>query len=332
MQEGPEVEADLLADQRAFYRARAPEYDEWWRRRDRYDRGPDDAAEWDRQIQQVTNAADQFGRLGDVLELAGGTGWWSRHLAQKAASLAVIDSSDETLSINRQRVGRTHVTYIVADIFTWRPDRHYDTVFFSFWLSHVPRELFEAFWALVSSCLRPGGRVFLIDNRRDPTRTALDPYVIDEADYVQRRQLSDGSEHRVVKVSTSQPSASDSWAGIPNWSGRRGSSTDRSHRTMCANTIAEQYNSDLRVVPATRRIRSRRMRRERLSSSMSSWTLQYRRGPQPRPHVAPLRHALLLDVATERAVALPVWRTLQTTGAGKFALKWNSCIFRSIRS
>jgi demethylmenaquinone methyltransferase/2-methoxy-6-polyprenyl-1,4-benzoquinol methylase len=128
MQEGPEVEADLLADQRAFYRARPPEYDEWWRRRDRYDRGPDDAAEWDRQIQQVTNAADQFGRLGDVLELAGGTGWWSRHLAQKAASLAVIDSSDETLSINRQRVGRTHVTYIVADIFTWRPDRHYDTV------------------------------------------------------------------------------------------------------------------------------------------------------------------------------------------------------------
>ena len=200
MQEGPEGEADLLADQRAFYRARAPEYDEWWQRRGRYGRGPDDAVEWDRQIRHVTQAVNQFRPLGEVLELAGGTGWWSQHLAQKAASLTVIDSSNETLSINRQRVGRTDVTYIVADIFTWRPDQLYDTVFFSFWLSHVPRELFEAFWALVASCLRPGGRAFLIDNRRDPTRTSHDPYVIHEADDVQRRRLSDGSEHRVVKV------------------------------------------------------------------------------------------------------------------------------------
>lgn len=180
--------------------ARAAEYDEWWQRRGRYDRGPGDALEWDRQIQQVSHAVDRFGRWGEVLELAGRTGWWSQHLAQRAASLTVIDSSNETLSINRQRVGRPDVTYIVGDVFRWSPDRTYDTVFFSFWLSHVPRELFTAFWALVASCLRPGGRAFLIDNRRDPTRTAQDPYVIAEADDVQRRRLSDGSEHRVVKV------------------------------------------------------------------------------------------------------------------------------------
>jgi hypothetical protein len=33
-----------------------------------------------------------------------------------------------------------------------------------------------------------------------------------------------------------------------------------------------------------------------------------------------VRHALLLDVATEQAVVLPVWRTLQTTGAGNSRL------------
>jgi hypothetical protein len=58
----------------------------------------------------------------------------------------------------------------------------------------------EDFWELVSSCVRTGGRVFLIDNRRDLTRTTQDPYAIDEADDVQRRRLGDGSEHRVVKV------------------------------------------------------------------------------------------------------------------------------------
>jgi SAM-dependent methyltransferase len=204
MHAGPEDSADpltgLLADQRSFYRARAPEYDQWWQRRGRYDHGPDDAAEWDRQVQLVIQAVDEFGPVGDVLELAGGTGWWSRHLAQTAQKLTVLDSSRETLRINRERVARPDVNYIVADIFGWRPDQRYDTVFFSFWLSHVPRGLFERFWALVASCLRPEGRAFLIDNRRDPTRAAQDPYVIDEAEDVQRRRLSDGTERRVVKV------------------------------------------------------------------------------------------------------------------------------------
>jgi demethylmenaquinone methyltransferase/2-methoxy-6-polyprenyl-1,4-benzoquinol methylase len=197
---GFEAKINLLADQRAFYRARAPEYDEWWQRRGRYDRGPHDAREWRRQVSQVTRTLDQLEPLGKVLEFAGGTGWWSRYLAERADGLTVVDSSPEALAINRQRVNRGDVTYLAADIFTWRPDRHYDTVFFSFWLSHVPRELFVQFWELVASCLVPTGHAFLIDNRHDPSRTAADPYVIDESDDVQRRRLSNGSEHRVIKV------------------------------------------------------------------------------------------------------------------------------------
>jgi demethylmenaquinone methyltransferase/2-methoxy-6-polyprenyl-1,4-benzoquinol methylase len=135
---GSEAKINLLADQRAFYRARAPEYDEWWQRRGRYDQGPDDAREWHRQVAQITRTLDQLEPLGNVLELAGGTGWWSQYLAERADRLTVVDSSPEALTINRQRVGRSDVTYLVADIFTWRPDRHYDTAFFSFWLSHVP--------------------------------------------------------------------------------------------------------------------------------------------------------------------------------------------------
>ena len=33
---------DLLREQRRFYRARAPEYDEWWQRRGRYDWSDDE--------------------------------------------------------------------------------------------------------------------------------------------------------------------------------------------------------------------------------------------------------------------------------------------------
>src|SRR5205823_33937 len=74
-------------------------------------------------------------------------------------------------------IGRTDVTYVSAALFDWRPDRSYDVVFFSFWLSHVPRSRFGAFWSLVRSCLVPSGRAFLIDNRNDPTpgRKVKDP-------------------------------------------------------------------------------------------------------------------------------------------------------------
>ena len=91
---------------------------------------------------------------------------------------------------------------MVADLFQWRPDRPYDVVFFSFWLSHVPRPRFGGFWSLVRSCLAPSGRAFFIDNRTDPepgTRPS-DPYIVEYLPDLQVRRLNDGSEHRVVKV------------------------------------------------------------------------------------------------------------------------------------
>jgi ubiquinone/menaquinone biosynthesis C-methylase UbiE len=193
---------DLLAEQRSFYRARAPEYDEWWLRRGRYDRGEADAREWHRQVASVEAALAAFGATGDVLELAGGTGWWTARLAETADHLTVVDSSPETLALNRERVGRADIDYVVADLFEWQPTRSYDVVFFSFWLSHVPRSRFAVFWTLVRSCLAPGGRVFLIDNRPDPEPrpNIKDPYVVEYSPDLHLRRLNDGSEFRVVKV------------------------------------------------------------------------------------------------------------------------------------
>jgi ubiquinone/menaquinone biosynthesis C-methylase UbiE len=195
-------EEELLREQQAFYRARAPVYDEWWQRRGRYDRGEDEAREWHRQVAAVDSALTAFGATGDVLELAGGTGWWTQRLAQTADRLTVVDASAETIEINRQRVRRADVDYVVTDVFGWRPDRAFDVVFFSFWLSHVPRSRFGVFWELVRSCLAPSGRVFLIDSHEDPVPAPRrnDPYVIEYGPDLHRRRLQDGSEYRVVKV------------------------------------------------------------------------------------------------------------------------------------
>jgi SAM-dependent methyltransferase len=193
---------DLLAEQRSYYRARAPEYDEWWQRRGRYDRGEEQLLEWQRQVAVVDDALTSFGAKGSVLELAGGTGWWTERLARTADRLTVVDSSPEVLALNQERVGRSDVNYVVEDLFDWRADSKYDAVFFSFWLSHVPRARFGEFWSLVRSFLAPSGRTFLIDNRNDPVpdTTVKDPFVVRYDTDLHLRRLTDGSRYRVVSV------------------------------------------------------------------------------------------------------------------------------------
>ena len=150
----------------------------------------------------MDDALTSFGATGSVLELAGGTGWWTERLARTADRLTVVDSSPEVLALNQDRVGRSDVNYAVADLFDWRADSTYDAVFFSFWLSHVPRARFGEFWSLVHSWLTPSGRAFLIDNRNDPVpgTTVKDPFVVRYDTDLHVRRLRDGSEHRVVSV------------------------------------------------------------------------------------------------------------------------------------
>jgi demethylmenaquinone methyltransferase/2-methoxy-6-polyprenyl-1,4-benzoquinol methylase len=71
-------------------------------------------------------------------------------------------------------------------------------VFFAAWLSHVPPQRFEDFWALVARCLREDGRVFLIDEL--PAVTALEQAIPNAVAPAVERQLTTGERFRTVKV------------------------------------------------------------------------------------------------------------------------------------
>jgi len=92
--------------------------------------------------------------------------------------------------------GDDRVRFVRADLFSWRPDRRYDVVFFGFWLSHVPLERFESFWALVADGLKPGGRVLFVDGSHRTPEELIDG----EASSTIRRRLHDGRAFRAVKV------------------------------------------------------------------------------------------------------------------------------------
>jgi SAM-dependent methyltransferase len=193
----------ILQQQVEYYRARAGEYDEWWFRTGRYDRGPEFNARWHAEVDEVEDALAVWlaaRRPIAALELACGTGLFTRHLAPRVRDLTAVDASPEVIAINRARVAATNVDYVQADIFEWRPTRTYDAVFFSFWLSHVPDDRFAPFWQQVSAALAPGGAAYLIDSAFDPTSTAKDHAVPRKDAGVVTRKLNDGREFQIVKV------------------------------------------------------------------------------------------------------------------------------------
>ena len=194
-------EEALIEEQKAYYRSRAAEYDEWFLRQGRYDYGPEFRARWDAEVAQVRGALERFHPAGSVLELACGTGWWTEQLARWAGRLTCVDASAEVLELNRRRVGDDgKVRRVQADLFGWTPQERYDVVFFSFWLSHVPPERFDAFWEMVERALAPGGRVFFVDSLRTELSTAKDHTLPDAGDPVAVRKLNDGRRFHIVKI------------------------------------------------------------------------------------------------------------------------------------
>lgn len=177
----------LLAEQVAYYRARAAEYDELYA----------DHKKWDT-LDTLDTLVGQPPITGDVLELACGTGRWTPVLASRARSVTAVDASPEMIEIARERVKGLPVEFITADLFTWHPQRLYDTVFFAFWLSHVPPARFAAFWSTVRAALGLGGRACFLDTN-DREQEAEDVLPGQPPPAV-RRRLGDGSEYRVVKL------------------------------------------------------------------------------------------------------------------------------------
>ncbi|MFE4538855.1 class I SAM-dependent methyltransferase [Streptomyces scopuliridis] len=174
----------LLAEQMAYYRVGAAQYDRPYAERE--------------DLRELLATAGDLPVAGDVLELACGTGRWTPMLAARARSVTAVDASAEVLALARARTASPGVRFVQADVFEWQPPRRYDTVFFAFWLSHVPPARLPGFWNAVAAALAPGGRAVFIDD--GPGEAAREEVLADQPVPAAVRRLDDGSRYRIVKV------------------------------------------------------------------------------------------------------------------------------------
>jgi len=172
-----------------YYAARAPEYDRIYLRPE----GQPDLREIEAWLPAVF-----AGR--SLLEVACGTGYWTRFIAPAAARVLAIDAAIETLRIARSHVDSPQVEFVLGDAYAL-PARAagFDAAFAGFWFSHVPKSRVPGFLAGLHRALRPGARVVFLDNRYVEGNSTPLCERDAEGNTYQLRSLADGSRHKVLK-------------------------------------------------------------------------------------------------------------------------------------
>ena len=216
---------------RAYYAARAAEYDRIYLK-------PERQADL-RQI-KAWLPAHFAGRR--VLEVACGTGYWTRLIAPVAEQVLALDAAPETLDIARQRVQwgihldensdgpqgmqpdpqpnalKPRVVFSSGDAYALRSaiesSQRFDAAFAGFWWSHVPRARLREFLQGLHACLEPGARVVFLDNRFVPGSSTPVSEEDAQGDTWQQRRLKDGSTHRVLKNFPTEAALHEAVAGL----------------------------------------------------------------------------------------------------------------------
>ena len=185
------MEQHVLDEQMTYYRKRAPEYDET----------TGQTEEIQRAFARARELLRQHAPWEQMLELACGTGTWTRALLPLGQELTAIDASPEMLSLARQKVGNALVQFQQADLFQWQPTQQYDLVFFANWLSHVPPQRLDAFLGTAARAVRPGGSLTMVDQYA-PMQEDREISVRDaeEGAIYANRSLRGGQTFTIVKV------------------------------------------------------------------------------------------------------------------------------------
>lgn len=191
-------EDDLLADQIRYYNDRADIYEKLYERLDEHDLGPEGNARWFAGTSVVESSIRSLQADGSVLEIACGTGLWTRWLAPRASRLVCVDTSPRMLERNRELVGDPRVDYVLADAFSWDPGETFDVIVMGFFISHIPPGRFTEFWGRIRRWLVRDGIVWFCDDSAGPDRPRTGDRV-PGVPHAHRRRLG-GRDYAIVKV------------------------------------------------------------------------------------------------------------------------------------
>ena len=179
-----------MTDLTAYYAKRAAEYERF------YDQP-------ERQGEYAALRARVAELLGErqVLELACGTGYWTKVMCATARAVTALDFNQETLDIAASKnLPKDKVSFGIGDNYAL-PDfgRRHDALFAGFWWSHVLLQDLDGFLRGAVDAVAPGALMVFLDNRYvEGSNTPVSRRDAQGNSY-QARKLDDGSLHEVLK-------------------------------------------------------------------------------------------------------------------------------------
>ncbi|MBV8099737.1 MAG: class I SAM-dependent methyltransferase [Verrucomicrobia bacterium] len=135
-----------------------------------------------------------------VLEIACGTGYWTRFVAPCARNATAIDFLEEMLEVARsQQIANARFLYEDAYSLKSLGSMLFDFGFAMHWLSHIPSARWDEFFSSFHARLKPGAKVLMADDIRRPDDE--DPYFskVETRDPYELRRLPNGKSYEIVK-------------------------------------------------------------------------------------------------------------------------------------
>lgn len=133
-----------------------------------------------------------------VLEIACGTGYWTKVVSKTAASVLATDISPQMIKLAKDRCcDISNVQFRIVDAYELKGIKEEFTAGFShWWWSHVPRYYLSKFIKAFHKNLQEGAIVLHADHLRNESTNW---HVNDYGDRVEDRQLFDGNIYTVIK-------------------------------------------------------------------------------------------------------------------------------------
>lgn len=174
-----------------YYQMRAGEYDKMYTR---------DNPGRQKELAELYALSSDTLEGRHIIDLACGTGYWTRIVSEKAVSIVGLDINSGTLSEAKKKRHQCPVNFIQADVFRLPfEDRQFNGLLATYLISHIKRHDLDDLARRVRRVLESGTRAFFCDNN---LACELKPRLIWDKDHINSykvRRLEDGREFQILK-------------------------------------------------------------------------------------------------------------------------------------
>jgi SAM-dependent methyltransferase len=136
-----------------------------------------------------------------VLEVACGTGYWTKTIASVSKFVTAVDINEKVLQVAKSRdIPSEKVIFIQDDVYSLNKIKdHFSAGFAGSWWSHILKSKLKEFLTLFHSKLHSNALVVFLDNRHAERNSTPISRIDSDGNTYQIRKLEDGREYEILK-------------------------------------------------------------------------------------------------------------------------------------